>query len=155
VTQETVALTENRGAAIARTAWAGLVTEVTAGGHAFRADEPESAGGTDTGPSPYELLAAALASCTSMTLQMYARRKGLDLQAATVRVRHSKIHALDCLECETREGRIDQFERTIELRGALSAQVRERLLEIADRCPVHRTLTREMRIVTSLVDAAR
>ena len=140
------------GGVRASTPATGFATEVVADGHRLRADEPLEAGGTGTGPSPYDLLAAALASCTSMTLQMYARRKSLPLEEAIVQVRHSKIHAADCAECDTQEGRIDEFVREIELRGSLEPAARQRLLEIADRCPVHRTLTREVSIRTRAQD---
>lgn len=131
----------------------GFRTELVAGGHALIADEPASVGGTGAGPSPYDLLSAALAACTSMTLKMYASHKKLDLESATVRVRHGKIHAADCEDCESGEGRIDQFERELLLVGDLSEQQRQRLLEIADRCPVHRTLHTEVKVRTSLANA--
>ncbi len=114
--------------------------DVTAGRHLLHADEPESAGGADTGPSPYQLLAAALGACTSMTLRMYAERKGWPLARVRVRVRHEKIHAADCADCETRVGMVDAFAREITVDGALDAAQIARLAEIADRCPVHRTL---------------
>ncbi len=127
--------------------------DIFAGRHRLRADEPREAGGDDTGPSPYELLSAALASCTAMTLRMYAERKGWDIGRIHVAVRHEKIHARDCADCETREGLIDRFERVIEIEGSATEEQRARLLEIADRCPVHRTLTGEVRIETRLVGA--
>jgi uncharacterized OsmC-like protein len=111
-------------------------------------DEPADVGGSNAGPSPYQLLTAALASCTSMTLQMYARHKGIALDEAIVNVTHDRIHAEDCEHCEMREGRIDQFVRTIELKGELTDAEREWMLEIADKCPVHRTLKGEIDIVT-------
>ncbi len=120
------------------------------GPHRISADEPTAAGGTDTGPNPYDLLLAALGSCTSMTVAMYARRKQWPLQAVTVRLRHSKIHAADCESCETQEGLLDRIERVVELRGPLDEEQRARLLEIANRCPVHRTLTSEIDIRTRL-----
>jgi uncharacterized OsmC-like protein/pimeloyl-ACP methyl ester carboxylesterase len=126
----------------------GLATELVAGRFALQADEPEDLGGTDTGPTPYELLAGALASCTSMTLQMYAQRKQLALDEAQVRVRHTRVHAEDCADCESKTGRVERFERDILLRGELGTEQRQRLLEIADRCPVHRTLTGVIEIVT-------
>jgi uncharacterized OsmC-like protein len=127
-------------------------TEIDAAGHALIADEPVALGGTDAGPSPYDLLASALASCTSMTLQLYARRKGLELTEVNVRVEHAKIHATDCEDCETKVGRIDQFKRRISLEGEIDAAARQRLLEIADLCPVHRTLSSEVQILTELAE---
>ena len=129
----------------------GLRTEVEAGGHKFVADEPESLGGTDTGPNPYDYLLAALGSCTAMTLRMYADRKGWPLESVTVRLSQDRIHATDCEECETGEGRIDRIEREIELVGSLEEKQRRRLLEIADMCPVHRTLKAEVLVENSLV----
>ena len=129
----------------------GFAQEIEAGRHRLTADEPVEAGGTDVGPSPYELLLAALGACTSMTISMYARRKGWPLEAVTVRLQHARIHAQDCAECETKEGMLDRIEREISLAGALDAAQRERLLEIANRCPVHRTLVSEIDIRTRLV----
>jgi putative redox protein len=114
--------------------------------HHQRADEPSSYGGTDSGPSPYEYLLAGLGACTAMTVRMYARRKSLVLDRVSVTLRHDKIHAKDCEECETHEGRIDRIEREIKLEGELSDDERKRLMEIADRCPVHRTLHSEIDI---------
>jgi putative redox protein len=150
MTQEPAPASDNESAVTASTGEQGFLTEIVAAGHASLADEPASVGGTDAGPSPYDLLSAALASCTSMTLQLYARRKELPLTRATVRVTHSKIHASDCAECETKEGRIDEFKRQIVLHGDLDDDACQRLLKIADRCPVHRTLSEEVRIVTTL-----
>jgi uncharacterized OsmC-like protein/pimeloyl-ACP methyl ester carboxylesterase len=124
---------------------------VTVGPHHLTADEPVAAGGQDTGPGPYDLLIAGLGACTSMTMRMYADRKSLPLDRVTVTLRHSKIHAKDCEECETREGMLDQIERDISIEGALDAEQRQRLMEIADKCPVHRTLHSEIRIVTKAV----
>jgi uncharacterized OsmC-like protein/pimeloyl-ACP methyl ester carboxylesterase len=131
----------------ARTGAKGFVTEVDAAGHALIADEPERYGGTNQGPSPYDLLSSALAACTSMTLQLYARRKNIALDSTVTRVRHTKIHAKDCAECETVDGKVDRFEREIELSGDLGTEIEQRLMEIADRCPVHRTLSSEIRII--------
>ena len=114
------------------------------------ADEPVSVGGTDTGLSPYELLSAALGACTSMTLRMYADLKKLPVEAIAVEVTHAKIHAQDCAECETKEGKIDRFEREIRITGDLDAMQRAKLLEIADKCPVHRTLHAEVEVLTKL-----
>ena len=121
---------------------------VTSGPHQMLADEPIAAGGQDTGPGPYDFVLAGLGACTSMTMRMYADRKSLPLDRVTVTLRHSKIHAKDCAECETKEGMLDQIDRVISIEGALDADQRKRLMEIADKCPVHRTLTSEIRIVT-------
>jgi putative redox protein len=126
--------------------------DVLAGRHRLRADEPESAGGMDSGPSPYELLAAALGACTAMTIRMYAEHKKLPLERVIVDLAHDKIHAADCTECETREGRIDRIERVITLEGDLDEGQRAKLLEIANKCPVHRTLHSEVVIPTRLAD---
>jgi uncharacterized OsmC-like protein/alpha-beta hydrolase superfamily lysophospholipase len=126
-----------------------LATELTAGPHVWGADEPEAVGGTGTGPTPYDLLAGALAACTSMTLQLYARRKGLALESAEVCVSHRRVHAEDCVDCETKPARIERFERRVVLLGALDDASRRRLLEIAERCPVHRTLTGTIEIETA------
>jgi putative redox protein len=123
--------------------------EITAGTHRFLADEPVAAGGLDSGPGPYDLLLAALGACTSMTLRLYADRKQIPLARTRVRLRHSRIYASDCAECESKEGMLDRIERMISLEGDLSADQRKRLLEIADKCPVHRTLTSEVNIRTS------
>jgi uncharacterized OsmC-like protein/alpha/beta superfamily hydrolase len=125
---------------------------VTSGPHQMLADEPVAAGGADTGPGPYDLLLSALGACTSMTMRMYADRKSLPLERITVTLKHNKIHAEDCAECETREGLIDQIDRVISIEGALDTDQRKRLMEIADKCPVHRTLTSEVRILTREAD---
>ena len=122
--------------------------DVTVGAHRFLADEPREAGGLDSGPGPYDLLLAGLGACTAMTLRLYAERKALPLERVTVSLNHSRIHAADCADCETKEGMLDRIERAITLRGRLDAEQRRRLLEIADKCPVHRTLTSEIDIRT-------
>ena len=124
---------------------------VTVGPHRMIADEPVAAGGEDSGPGPYDFLVAGLGACTSMTMRLYADRKSLPLDRVTVTLNHSKIHAKDCEECETREGMLDQIEREILIEGALDAEQRKKLMEIADKCPVHRTLHSEIRIVTRAV----
>jgi len=127
-----------------------LQQEVAAGRHRLIADEPIAVGGQDSGPNPYEFLLAALGTCTSMTVRLYAERKTLPLDRVTVRLKHSRVHAEDCAECETREGMVDRIERTIAFEGALDDAQRKKLLEIADKCPVHRTLTSEINIRTTL-----
>ena len=125
---------------------------VAVGRHQMLADEPVAAGGEDTGPGPYDFVLAGLGACTSMTMRLYADRKSLPLERVTVTLKHSKIHAEDCAECETRVGMLDQIERVITMEGALDAEARRKLMEIADKCPVHRTLTSEIRIVTQATD---
>jgi putative redox protein len=127
-------------------------TDIYAGPHRLTADEPKDAGGTDTGPNPYGLLTAALGACTSITVRMYADRKQWPLKGLKVHLTHDKVYAKDCEECEDRPGKVDSFERVLELEGDLSPEQRQRLLEIADKCPVHNTLTSSSRIVTRLKD---
>ncbi len=138
------------GEVVARTYSDGFKTDVRAGRHTLVADEPRSVGGTNAGPSPYDLLSAALATCTSMTLHMYAAHKKVDLESVTVRVTHGKIHAEDCEDCESDTGRIDEFKRSISLQGSLTEAQQTRMLEIADRCPVHRTLEGEIKVRSKL-----
>ena len=127
-----------------------LVQEITAGDNRLRSDEPRSAGGSGTGPTPYDLLLAALGSCTSMTVGMYARRKEWPLEGVTVRLRHSRVHAEDCAACDTKDAMLTQIDRDITLEGPLTEEQRARLLEIANRCPVHRTLTSRIDVRTTL-----
>jgi uncharacterized OsmC-like protein/alpha/beta superfamily hydrolase len=127
--------------------------DISVGPHLFHADEPPSVGGRNTGPTPYQLLSAGLGACTTMTLRLYAGHKKIPLERVSVDVRHNKTHAEDCESCETQDGKIDTFEREITLEGDLDAETRQRLLEIADKCPVHRTLHSEVQVVTTLKDA--
>jgi uncharacterized OsmC-like protein len=129
----------------------GFAQKIQTGQHRSLADEPVSYGGTDAGPSPYDLLLAALGSCTSMTIGLYARKRKWPLDKITVSLRHAKIHATDCEDCETKDGKIDRIEREIHLTGALTEEQRAKLMEIADLCPVHRTLTSEINIKTKAV----
>jgi putative redox protein len=138
------------GEVIARTEFPGFRTDIQAGPHHLVADEPRSVGGSELGPTPYDLLAAALATCTTMTLGMYARHKQLDLRSASVTVTHDKIHASDCDDCESESGKVDEFRRVLNLEGDLTEEQRERMVEIADRCPVHRTLHAEIKVRTRL-----
>ena len=126
--------------------------EVMSGPHRFLADEPAAFGGLDSGPGPYDLLLASLGACTSITLRIYADRKGLPLERVTVRLTHKKVHVEDCAECEDKGRTIDRIDRTITLEGALDAETRKRLMEIADKCPVHRTLTTANEIRTFAAD---
>jgi putative redox protein len=125
---------------------------VSIGPHRLLADEPVAAGGEDTGPGPYDFLLAGLGACTSMTMRLYADRKSLPLERVTVTLKHSKIYAQDCAECETKTGMLDRIDRLIAMEGALDAEQRAKLMEIADKCPVHRTLTSEIHIVTQAAD---
>jgi len=123
---------------------------ISAGRHRLRADEPIAAGGADNGPSPYDLLLAGLGACTSMTIRMYAARKQWPLAGLSVKLTHSKVHAEDCADCDTKSGKIDRIEREITIEGNLDGAQREKLLEIANKCPVHRTLNSEVWIPTRL-----
>jgi uncharacterized OsmC-like protein len=120
--------------------------EIVEGKHHLVADEPISAGGDDSGPDPYDYLLTALGVCTSMTVGLYARRKQIPLENITVSLRHSRIYAKDCEECETKEGMLDRIEVELDLTGPLSAEQHDKLMEIAAKCPVHRTLTSEINI---------
>lgn len=120
------------------------------GRHVLTADEPRASGGNDAGPGPYEYLLMALGACTGMTLRMYAELKKLPLDRVRVRLSHRRVHAKDCADCLTKDGKIDEITREIVLEGDLADEQRQRLLGIADRCPVHRTLTAELKIRTRL-----
>jgi putative redox protein len=145
-----------------RREFGGTVEVSTAGGkfaqwvrtdsHAFIADEPERVGGRDDGPTPYDLLLAALGTCTSMTLQMYAERKGIPLESVRVELEHSRDHHLDCKDCEADGEPIQVIDRAIELSGDLTPDQRKRLIEIADKCPVHRTLEGELHVHTTVIE---
>jgi putative redox protein len=123
--------------------------DITVGHHQLVADEPRPIG-DDAGPTPYDLVLAGLGACTSMTVRMYANRKGWPLERVRVTLRHSRIHAKDCADCETTKGWIDHIDRDIELAGNLDDTQRQRLLDVAERCPVHQTLTSEVQITTAL-----
>jgi uncharacterized OsmC-like protein len=130
-----------------------LRQRIEAGRHVLVADEPRGAGGGDAGPDPYSLLLAALGACTSMTLRLYADRKGWPLEGISVRLDHERIYERDCAECETADGRLSRIRRVVTLSGPLSEEQRARLLEIAERCPVHQTLAGPVRIETSFGEA--
>ncbi len=136
---------------VAETREGKFTQSIQIGAHQLRADEPVAAGGGDTGPSPYDLLLAGLGACTAMTLRLYADQKQWPLDRVTVHLKHDKVHATDCAECETKEGKIDRIDRNIEIEGALDDTQRARLLDIANKCPVHRTLHSEVWIPTRLV----
>ena len=134
---------------VTRIGRSGYRTEITAGSHRLVADEPADVGGTDTGPAPYDLLAAGLGACTAITLRMYADRKDWPLETVTVSLVHRKVDAAACRDCETRTGNVDRIERAIDMTGPLNVEQRQRLMEIADRCPVHRTLHGQIEVVTT------
>jgi putative redox protein len=135
---------------VTRTGPSGFLTDIRVNNHSLVADEPLNLGGTNLGPTPFEYLTSALGSCTSMTLRMYADRKEWPLESVNVKLKHKKIPAEECESCETKQGKIDQFDRDIELEGPLDQDQKKRLLQIADRCPVHRTLKSEIIINTKL-----
>ena len=148
------ALQAEAGTVVVRETREGRFTQqIAAGRHALRADEPPSVGGFDSGPAPYDLLLAGLGACTSMTLRLYAERKNWPLERAAVTLKHDRIHAEDCADCETEAGRLDRIVRSVALEGDLDAEQRQKLLEIADKCPVHRTLTHEVVIETEAAAA--
>lgn len=129
----------------------GFSTSMKVGNHYMLADEPEDFGGNDFGPSPYELVSAGLSACTAMTIQMYAKRKGWDLQNVEVHTSYSKSHAEDCLDCESPGAKIDTFHRELKLNGSLDEKQTKRILEIADKCPVHKTLHTETQVITTVI----
>ena len=143
---------EPRQVVVQETRESKLQQSISIGPHRLVADEPVALGGQDSGPGPYDFLLAGLGACTAMTMRLYADRKAMPLERITVTLKHGKIHARDCVECETREGMLDQIDRVISMEGALDGDQRTRLMEIADKCPVHRTLTSEIRIVTRAMD---
>lgn len=129
-----------------------FVQSMTSGDHQLLADEPENVGGDNLGPGPYEFVLMGLGACTSMTIRMYADRKEIPLDRVHVKLSHKKVHAEDCADCESKDGKIDEIVREVTLDGDLSEEQRERLLDIANRCPVHRTLTSEIKVRTRLAD---
>ena len=137
---------DDDGWVTAHTAAASYRTDLGARGHEFVADEPVSVGGTDRGPTPYDYLLGALGACTAMTLHMYARRKGWPLEDAVVRLRNARSHADDCENCEKNDVGVRRIERQVELKGSLTDEQRQRLLAIADRCPIKQTLERGLKI---------
>ena len=142
----------HEGRVVVRPTNAGLFQQlITAGDHEFVADEPVDVGGRDAGPTPYDLILGALGACTSMTLRLYAERKGLPLDDLEVALSHRRIHAKDCADCQSSKAMIDEITVRIALKGPLNEEQRQRLLEIAEMCPVHRTLSGEIKIRTSLV----
>jgi uncharacterized OsmC-like protein/alpha/beta superfamily hydrolase len=143
--------TSSDGVVVAEAGDGKYAQTINAGRHWIRADEPPSMGGDDSGMSPYQLLSAALGACTTMTMRMYAEHKKLPMDKVTVTVKHGKIHASDCVECETRFGRVDRIEREIHIEGDLTDAQRDSLMKIADKCPVHRTLHSEVSVKSRLV----
>jgi len=129
----------------------GFSTSMRVGNHYMMADEPEEFGGNDFGPSPYELVSAGLSACTAMTIQMYVKRKGWDLQNVEVHTSYSKSHAEDCQDCESAGTKIDTFHRELKLTGSIDEKQAQRILEIADKCPVHKTLHSETQVITRLL----
>ena len=128
----------------------GFRTEVEVGGHRLVVDEPTAVGGSDEGPTPYEMVLAGLGACTAMTLRIYADRKKWPLERARISLRHRKVHAQDCIDCDQKATRMDVVDRIITLEGALTAEQRAKLLEIANRCPVHQTLQSKIQVNTTL-----
>jgi uncharacterized OsmC-like protein/alpha-beta hydrolase superfamily lysophospholipase len=148
-----VAASEPRAVVVAETRAGKFQQTISAGRHTLIADEPVDVGGLDSGPGPYDLLLAGLGACTSMTLRLYAERKQLPLERVSVKLSHSRIHAADCETCETREGMLDRIDKEITVEGPLDADARARLLEIAEKCPVNRTLKSEIDIRGRIVSS--
>jgi putative redox protein len=142
-------MSDDRSWVVARTAAGAYRTAITVGGHTFTADEPLNVGGSDTGPTPYDYLLGALGACTAMTIHMYAARKRWPLDDVIVRVRNARSYAADCENCEAQPVGIGRIERQIELSGSLTDEQRQRLLAIADRCPVKQTFERGLQIVAA------
>lgn len=146
----TTATTEGTGAkppdVVVRGNASGFLQEIVSGAHQLRADEPVDAGGGDAAPGPYDYLLVGLGACTSMTVGLYARNKKWPLENISISLSHSRIHAKDCAECETKEGMLDRIDVEIGLSGALTPEQRAKLMEIAAKCPVHRTLKSEINI---------
>ena len=140
-------MAEAEGVVVVRGGGDGFAQEITAGGHHLVADEPVEAGGTDRGPGPYDLLMAALGACMSMTIALYARRKQWPLETVVIRLSHSRVYAKDCLECVVRDDtRLDRISTEVQLSGALTAEQERKLMEVAHKCPVHRTLMSQIDI---------
>ena len=131
-----------------------FLQEISAGSHRLQADEPASVGGGDAAPDPYDYLMAGLGACTSMTVGLFARRRKFPLEKITVSLRHSRIHANDCEECETNEGMLDRIDVDLELKGPLSPEQHAELMKAAANCPVHRTLTHEINIRLREINAS-
>jgi len=147
---ETLKDSSAKNSVVARIGETGFRTEIMANGLSLIADEPVSVGGTNQGPTPYDYLVAGLGACTAMTLRMYADRKKWPLEEVVVSLSHKKIHARDCQTCETDQAMVDVIERNVALMGPLDESQSQRLMEIANRCPVHRTLESKVSIQTAL-----
>jgi uncharacterized OsmC-like protein len=132
---------------------AGFVQHISSGRFHFQADEPVELGGSDSAPTPYDYLLAALGGCTSMTIGLYARKRRWPLEEIVVSMWHSRIHARDCEDCETKEGMLDEIRVEVQFTGSLSAEQRAKLMEIAAKCPVHRTFTHETKVRVRAADA--
>jgi putative redox protein len=145
-------LIAEEGEVIVRTGKERFLTDIVTDSHALHADEPIKLGGTGLGPNPYDFFSAGLGACTTITLRMYADRKNWPLESVTVRLKHHKIHASDCDDCESQEGYVDEIKKEITFTGPLTDEQKKRLLEIADKCPVHRTLVTETKIRTELME---